>query len=169
MHIPHDPSFYEQHYFEKGDLGYQVVDTRYGKLGTLICYDQWFPEAARLLALAGAQIIFYPTAIGRVNGVEQTEGDWQTAWQTVQVGHSAANGLIVAAVNRVGTERESVFWGGSFVSQFGTVLAGGKSKTNEREKIIVAEVDLDLVEQTQKGWRFFLERRTDSYGKLIEK
>ena len=169
MHIPHDPSFYEQHYFEKGDLGYVVVETRYGKLATLICYDQWFPEAARILALEGVKMIFYPTAIGRVNEVEQVEGNWQNAWQAVQAGHSAANGIIVASINRVGTEGNSIFWGGSFVAQFGTILVGGKSKTNEKEKVLIAEVDTELVDVTQKGWRWLNERRPETYGKITER
>lgn len=169
MHIPHDPSFFEQHYFEKGNLGYKIFETKYGKISTLICFDQWFPEAARILALEGVKMIFYPTAIGRVEEVEQIEGDWQNAWQAVQVGHSAANGIIVCAINRVGKERGSIFWGGSFIAQFGTVLFGGKSKSNEKEKVIIGEVETDLVEHTQKGWRWLSERRIDSYGKLLEK
>ncbi|MGV8085735.1 MAG: nitrilase-related carbon-nitrogen hydrolase [Candidatus Bilamarchaeum sp.] len=168
MHIPHDPSFYEQHYFEKGNFGYKIFETKYGKISTLICYDQWFPEAARILALEGVKMIFYPTAIGRVRGVEQVEGDWQNAWQAVQVGHSAANGIIVAAINRVGTEGQSVFWGGSFVAQFGTVLVGGKSKPNEKERVIVCEVDTSLVDITQKGWRWLNERRPETYSQLTK-
>jgi predicted amidohydrolase len=169
MHIPHDPSFYEQHYFEKGDLGYKIFETKYGKIATLICYDQWFPEAARILALNGVKMIFYPTAIGRVEEVEQVEGDWQNAWQSVMVGHSAANGIIVCAINRVGQEGKSIFWGGSFIAQFGSVLVGGKSKTNEKEKVLIGEVETDLVEHTQKGWRWLLERRVDSYSPLLQK
>ena len=169
IHIPHDPSFYEQNYFEKGDLGYKTFETKYGKIAVLICYDQWFPEAARVLALDGVKIIFYPTAIGRVKGVEQVEGDWQNAWQAVQVGHSAANGLVVASINRVGTEGDSIFWGGSFVAQFGTIISGGKSKSNEREKVIVGEVDLEMVEFAQKGWRWLLERRPETYEKITQK
>ena len=169
IHIPHDPSFYEQNYFEKGDLGYKTFETKYGKIAVLICYDQWFPEAARVLALDGVKMIFYPTAIGRVKGVEQVEGDWQNAWQAVQVGHSAANGLVVASINRVGTEGDSIFWGGSFVAQFGTIISGGKSKSNEREKVIVGEVDLEMVEFAQKGWRWLLERRPETYEKITQK
>lgn len=169
IHIPHDPSFYEQNYFEKGDLGYKTFETKYGKIAVLICYDQWFPEAARVLALDGVKMIFYPTAIGRVNGVEQVEGDRQNAWQAVQVGHSAANGLVVASINRVGTEGDSIFWGGSFVAQFGTIISGGKSKSNEREKVIVGEVDLEMVEFAQKGWRWLLERRPETYEKITQK
>jgi agmatine deiminase len=166
MHVPHDPSFYEQNYFERGDLGYKVFETRYGKLGTLICYDQWFPEAARILALMGADIIFYPTAIGLVDGVGQAEGDWQNAWTTVQAGHAIANGVAVAAVNRVGREGRMRFWGGSFVSsQFGTVLAKG----GDKEEIVLAEIDTSLGRDVKEGWRFFYNRRPDTYRKLVEK
>ncbi len=165
MHIPQDPSYYEQNYFKQGDLGFQVFETRYGKLATLICYDQWFPEAARSAALMGAEIIFYPTAIGTVDNVEQTEGNWQTAWEAVQRGHAVANAVVVATVNRVGKEGEMNFWGGSFIyDQFGTLKAHAKNK----EKIVMAEVDLELQEQVRKGWRFFLERRPSAYEKLVE-
>ncbi len=166
LHIPHDPQFYEQNYFEAGDLGFKVFETRYGKLGTLICYDQWFPEAARTLALMDADIIFYPTAIGFVDGVEQTEGKWQDAWTTIQRGHAIANNVIVAAINRVGREKAMEFWGGSFVcSQFGTVLGLGKDK----EEIVIATVDLDLKKNVREGWRFFYGRRPELYGKIVEK
>jgi predicted amidohydrolase len=119
-HIPHDPAFYEQYYFAPAKKNYQIFKTSVRgqeiKIGVLICFDQWFPEAARSLALLGADIIFYPTAIGTVEGVVQEEGDWHDAWRTVQRGHAIANATIVAAVNRVGKEGSSVFWGGSFVS-----------------------------------------------------
>jgi agmatine deiminase len=166
MHIPHDPSFYEQNYFERGDLGYKIFETTYGKLGTLICYDQWFPEAARVLALMGADMIFYPTAIGFVRGVEQAEGSWQNAWEVVQRGHGIANATAICAVNRVGKEGDMIFWGGSFISsQFGTVLARGF----EKEEVILAEVDLDLGRKVKEGWRFFHNRRPESYKKLVGK
>ena len=143
-----------------------MFKTRFGNIGTLICYDQWFPEAARTLALMGADIIFYPTAIGSVEGVAQAEGDWQNAWTTVQVGHAIANCVAVAAVNRVGREGELKFWGGSFVSsQFGTRLATGSDK----EEIVMAEVDLALGRSVREGWRFFYNRRPETYGKLVEK
>ena len=166
MHIPHDPNFFEQSYFRPGDLGFQVFETRYGKLGTLICYDQWFPEAARINALMGADIIFYPTAIGTVDGVDQEEGNWQNAWMGVQAGHAISNGVAVAAVNRVGREGSMKFWGGSFVSsQFGTILAKGSDK----EEIIIAEVDLSLGEKVKDGWGFFRNRRPETYKKLVQR
>ncbi|MEK6982491.1 MAG: carbon-nitrogen hydrolase [Candidatus Micrarchaeota archaeon] len=166
MHIPHDPGFYEQNYFEKGDLGYKVFQTKYGNVGILICYDQWFPEAARTLALMGADIIFYPTAIGWAKNVEPVEGNWQKAWEGVQVGHAIANNLIIAPVNRCGVEKNTTFWGGSFVSNaFGAILAKGKDK----EKIIITECDLAHSKHVREGWRFFYNRRPESYGKLVEK
>jgi agmatine deiminase len=166
IHIPHDPSFFEQNYFEKGDLGYKVFDTSAGKMAVLICYDQWFPEAARTVALMGAEMIFYPTAIGLVDGVKQAEGDWQNAWTSVQVGHAIANCVIVAGVNRAGKEGKMKFWGGSFVSsQFGTMLAKGSDK----EELVIAEVDVSLGKKVKDGWRFFYNRRPETYGKLVEK
>ena len=166
MHIPHDPSFYEQNYFERGDLGYKVFETKYGKLGTLICYDQWFPEAARTLSLMGADIIFYPTAIGWVEGIKPAEGDWKEAWTAVQRGHGIANATAICAVNRVGSEGTMNFWGGSFISsQFGTMLAHG----GDREELVMAEVDLELGKKVREGWRFFYNRRPDTYGKIVEK
>ncbi len=166
MHIPHDPGFYEQNYFSAGDLGFQVFETRYGKLGTLICYDQWFPEAARSNALMGADIIFYPTAIANVDSLIQVEGNWQDAWEAAQRGHAITNATVVATVNRVGREGASVFWGGSFIySQFGTLLAHG----GDKEEIVMAEVDLSLGEKVKEGWRFFKERRPETYGLLTKK
>jgi agmatine deiminase len=166
MHIPHDPNFFEQGYFAQGDLGFKVFETRYGKLATLICYDQWFPEAARIVSLMGADIIFYPTAIGLVDGVEQAEGDWQDAWTTVQRGHAIANGAAVAAVNRSGREGKMSFWGGSFVStQFGTLIA----KAGKGEEVVLAEVDTELGKEVREGWRFFHNRRPDAYKKITGK
>lgn len=165
MHIPHDPRYYEQNYFEKGNLGYQVAKTRYGNIGVLICYDQWFPEAARTLTLMGADLIFYPTAIGRFTDEEPFEGDWQKGWEDVQRGHGIANNIYVAPINRVGTEGNLAFWGGSFVSDpFGTVIAHA---TNQ-EEIIYAEVDMEHAHRVREEWGFFRNRRTDSYGKLTE-
>ncbi len=168
-HIPHDPAFYEQNYFEASDPNYKVFPVHVRgqelKIGVLICYDQWFPEAARSLALLGADIIFYPTAIGTVEGVLQEEGDWHDAWRTVQRGHAIANATIIAPVNRVGKEGNSVFWGGSFVADaFGRVLAEG---TN-REGVVVASVSLSHSSLVKEGWRFFKERRPDSYTLLCE-
>jgi agmatine deiminase len=166
MHIPHDPGFFEQNYFERGDLGYKVFKTQNAKLGTLICYDQWFPEAARTLALMGADMIFYPTAIGTVDGVEQVEGNWQEAWEAVQRGHAIANATAVCAVNRVGKEGKTKFWGGSFVcSQFGTILARG----SDREEIVRADVEPALGKHVREGWRFFYNRRPETYDKITER
>jgi predicted amidohydrolase len=166
VHIPHDERFFEQHYFSPGDLGFKVYQTNKGRLGTLICYDQWFPEAARINALMGAQMVFYPTAIGTVRGVEQTEGDWQQAWENVMRGHAIANGMIVAAVNRVGSEDEMDFWGGSFViDAFGRTLV----RAGKEEEVVTVEVDLDHGTDVREGWRFFHNRRPDQYGKIIGK
>jgi len=168
-HIPHDPAFYEQHYFSSGGSNYRIFELKIRnavvKIGVLICYDQWFPEAARSLALLGADIVFYPTAIGTVKGVTESEGSWHDAWQTVQRGHAVANSMIVAAVNRVGTEGDSVFWGGSFVSDaFGRILAEG---TN-REEIVIAPVQLDHSRFVRESWRFFKERRPDTYELVVK-
>ena len=159
VHIPHDKSFYEKNYFSAGD-DYQVFDTRYGKIGVLICFDQWYPEAARAVKLMGADMLFYPTAIGNVNGVEQSEGNWQEAWEGVQRGHAIANSMVVAAVNRVGVEKDMQFWGGSFVSdQFGKILAHG----DEKEDVLIAECDLELAREIEEGWGFLRNRRPDTY------
>jgi predicted amidohydrolase len=166
VHIPHDPAFYEQHYFEPGDLGFKVFDLGFAKVGVLICYDQWFPEAARSLALAGAEIIFYPTAIARVRHLSPIEGNWQEAWETVQRGHAIANNVVVCAVNRVGTEGDSDFWGGSFIANgFGQVLARGA----ETQGIVRADVDLGHSNYAREGWRFFHNRRPEQYASLVER
>ena len=165
-HIPHDESYYEQHYFAPGDTGFQVFQTSKAKIGVLICYDQWFPEAARCLALQGADIILYPTAIGTVRGIRQAEGNWHRAWENVMRGHAIANGTIVAAVNRVGTEERMRFWGGSFViDAFGKTLA----RAGSQEQVLVAEADLAHSEAVREGWRFFANRRPECYGRLLEK
>jgi len=165
MHIPHDPFFFEKDYFEESRDGFKVFHTKYGAIGVLICYDQWFPEAARINALMGADVIFYPTAIGVPDGNAQEEGNWQEAWTVVQRGHAVANSLVVAAVNRVGKEENMNFFGGSFVSdQFGKILAEG----GDKEKIIIAEIDLNLSKQVREGWQFFYNRRPESYKKLVE-
>ena len=169
-HIPHDPAFYEQNYFSSGDSNYRIFSTtvngREVKIGVLICFDQWFPEAARSLALMGVDIIFYPTAIGTVDSVQQIEGSWQHAWTTVQCGHAVANATVVAAVNRVGKEGDSNFWGGSFVCDaFGRILATG---TN-REEVITAPIDLSHNRFIKESWRFFKERRPDTYTLLTNK
>ena len=166
MHIPQDPFFYEKNYFEEGDQGYLVVKTKYAKVGVLICYDQWFSEAARINALKGAEIIFYPTAIGYIKRHNSSDGDWHDAWKTVQRAHAIANGVHVAAVNRVGEEGQLKFWGGSFVcDSFGEVL-GEASYT--KEEVLVVKVDLGKNKQIQTGWGFLKNRRPDSYKSLVE-
>jgi predicted amidohydrolase len=165
MHIPHDPGFYELNYFEEGNKGYKVFATPFGKVAVLICFDQWFPEAARTVALLGADFIFYPTAIGTVKDMEQVEGSWQEAWEKVQVGHAVANNIIVASLNRVGIEGASTFWGGSFVADaFGRILVKG----DENECILIAEVNKDHSRMVRDSWRFFVSRRPGTYGKITE-
>lgn len=162
-HIPHDENFYEQNFFEPGDTGFQVFPTSRGRVGVMICYDQWYPEAARSNALLGAEMVFYPTAIGTVQGVEQEEGNWQQAWENVMRGHAIANGMVVAACNRVGTEDKMDFWGGSFViDAFGKTLVRGSSE----EGIVMATVDLEHGENVRRGWRFFPNRRPECYSML---
>ncbi len=164
-HIPHDEAFFEQHYFQPGDTGYKIFETDKAKLGVLICYDQWFPEAARSEALLGADIVFYPTAIGTVAHVPQEEGNWQEAWENVMRGHAIANNMIVAAVNRVGSEGDSQFWGGSFVCDaFGKTLA----RAGDKEEVIVTTVDLAHSKLVREGWRFFYNRRPDTYRMLVK-
>jgi agmatine deiminase len=166
MHIPQDPFFYEKNYFEEGDQGYHVHKTKYARIGVLICYDQWFSEAARINALKGAEIIFYPTAIGYIKGHSSSDGDWHDAWKTVQRAHAISNGVHVAAVNRVGEEGQLKFWGGSFVSDsFGKVL-GEASYT--KEEVLVVNVDLSKNNQIQEGWGFLKNRRPETYKSLIE-
>jgi agmatine deiminase len=165
-HIPHDECFYEQDYFTPGDTGFQVFPTSRGKVSALICYDQWFPEAARCSALLGAEIIFYPTAIGTVRGIGQAEGDWQQAWENVMRGHAIANAVPVCAVNRVGMEGESEFYGGSFVCDaFGKTLA----RAGRGEEVLMAELDMDHAMKVREGWRFFHNRRPECYGALVQK
>ncbi|MDA0346040.1 MAG: carbon-nitrogen hydrolase [Verrucomicrobia bacterium] len=169
MHIPDDPGFSEKYYFTPGDLGYRAWDTRFGKIGVLICWDQWFPEAARLTALAGAQILFYPTAIGWSSEEKGTElGDAQrNAWEAVQKGHGVANGCYIAAVNRVGTEGDLYFWGSSFVSDpYGRFL----SQASENEEALLLQVcDLDALEAFRRTWPFFRDRRIDSYENIQQR
>ena len=166
IHVPNDPLFYEKKYFEPGDQGYLVHKTRYARIGVLICYDQWFPEPARINTLKGAEIIFYPTAIGYVKGYTSSDGNWHDAWKTVQCAHAIANGVHVAAVNRVGEEGELQFWGGSFVcDSFGKVL-GEASIT--KEEALVVNVDLSKNKKIQDGWGFLKNRRPDTYNFLNE-
>ena len=167
VHIPYDPLFYEKTYFRPGDR-YRVYDTRYGRIAVLICYDQWFPEAARSVALQGAEIIFYPTAIGRIAGEEEPpEGDWRDAWETVQRGHAIANSVHVAAINRVGSEGDIRFFGSSFVADaFGNVLARAGETA---EEVLIAEVDLAGNEAIREGWGFFRNRRPETYGAITRR
>ena len=165
-HIPHDPLFYEQSYFSAGDE-IRIYDTRYARFAVLICYDQWFPEAARVAALGGAQIIFYPTAIGNIIDPEEpSEDDWHDAWETVQRGHAISNSICVAAVNRVGKEEGLCFWGSSFVADsFGNIVAKASS---EREEVLLADLDLAKNQAVREGWGFFRNRRPDLYWPIIE-
>jgi len=165
VHIPHDPLFYEKSYFQPGSE-FQVYRTRYGTFAVLICYDQWFPEAARVVALQGADIIFYPTAIGWIRGEPPAEGDWHEAWETIQRSHAIANSVYVAAVNRVGQEGDLLFWGSSFVcDSFGRVLARASDRD---EQVLVVELDVDKNRVVREGWGFFRNRRPDAYGLLVK-
>jgi agmatine deiminase len=163
VHIPHDPLFYERHYFVPGD-GYRVFDTAPARFAVLVCYDQWFPEAARAVALMGAEIIFYPTAIGwPAGGGMPPEGDWHAAWEAAQRGHAIVNGIHVAAVNRAGQEGDLLFWGGSFVADsFGNIIA----RAGDGEEILVADLDLSMNRRVREGWGFLRNRRPDTYGIL---
>jgi N-carbamoylputrescine amidase len=168
MHIPDDPAFYEKFYFTPGDLGFRAFDTPHGRVGILICWDQWYPEAARLTALRGADILFYPTAIGWHPAEKAEVGAAQRdAWRTVQRGHAIANGVYVAAVNRVGLETPAgppglEFWGTSFLCDpFGVVRA---EASTDREEILVGEVDPNHIEQVRQGWPFLRDRRIDAYA-----
>ena len=163
MHIPDDPAFFEKFYFTPGDLGFRAFETGKGRIGTLICWDQWYPEAARLTALLGAAVVFYPTAIGWHPHEKAEHGAAQRdAWRTVQRAHAIANGVFVAVVNRVGREENVRFWGQSFVADpFGRVLA--KASSTE-EEILVVECDLGRVEEVRRNWPFLRDRRIDAYG-----
>jgi N-carbamoylputrescine amidase len=168
MHIPDDPHYYEKFYFTPGDLDFTAHRTAHGTVGTLVCWDQWFPEAARLVALAGAQIVFYPTAIGwERSEVETVRRRQLQAWETVQRGHAIANGMFVAAVNRVGTEDSLEFWGNSFVvDPFGEVIARAGTSA---EEILIADCNLGLIEETRRNWPFLRDRRIDAYGDLLRR
>ncbi len=168
MHIPHDPLYFEKFYFTPGDLGFRAVDTRAGRIGTLVCWDQWFPEAARLTALAGAQVLTYPTAIGWETGVRpEWEAAEHDAWETAQRAHAIANGVFVVAVNRVGIEERLTFWGQSFVADpFGRVIARASA---DREETLVVDCDLSQIEEVRRGWPFLRDRRIDAYGDLLQR
>jgi len=163
VHVPFDPLYYEKHYFVPGD-DFRVYDTDPARFAVLICYDQWFPEAARAATLRGAEIIFYPTAIGWIGGDRtHDEGDWRGAWETVQRGHAIANCVHVAAVNRAGQEGDLLFWGGSFVADaFGGITA----RAGDGEEVLLVDVDLSMNRRVREGWGFFRNRRPDTYGIL---
>lgn len=165
MHIPQDPGFEEKFYFTPGDLGYRAWETRYGRVGVLICWDQWYPEAARLTALQGADIIVYPTAIGWLAEEKEEFGEAQHhAWQSVQCGHAVANSCYVAAINRTGKEGETEFWGQSFVSNhYGQVTAQAPA---DKEAVVYADLDFTALEEHRRIWPFFRDRRIDSYDAL---
>lgn len=168
MHIPQDPGFEEKFYFAPGDLGFRTWKTAHGDIGVLICWDQWYPEAARLTALGGAQILFYPTAIGWLPEEKAALGKAQhNAWETVQRGHGVANGCYVAATNRVGTEGRTQFWGQSFVSDpYGEIVARASA---EKEEILLADCDLVKQREFRRIWPFFRDRRIDAYGDLTRR
>jgi len=166
MHIPDDPGYYEKFYFAPGDLGFLSHRTSRGELGVLVCWDQWFPEAARLTAMAGAQILFYPTAIGWYSEEKPSARDKQReAWETIQRSHAIANGVYVAAVNRVGVEGKIEFWGSSFVAgPLGEVIA--RAGTAD-EQVLLAECKLDKVEHVRRLWPFLRDRRIDAFGDVL--
>jgi N-carbamoylputrescine amidase len=172
MHIPDDPLYYEKFYFTPGDLGFKAWPTRYGKIGVLICWDQWYPEAARLTALQGAQILFYPTAIGWHPGEKKKYGERQhNSWETIQRSHAIANGCYVAVANRIGHEKLAdkgiEFWGQSFVAgTSGEILAKAGAA---REEILIVPIDLASVDDTRTHWPFLRDRRIDAYGNLTKR
>ncbi|MEM0381788.1 MAG: nitrilase-related carbon-nitrogen hydrolase [Nitrososphaerota archaeon] len=164
MHLPDDECFWEAHYFTAGDLGYNVFESSLCRVGVLICYDQWFPEPARILALKGAEIIFYPSAIGNVDRISQEEGDWADAWETVQRGHAIANALPVAVTNRVGREGRVEFWGRSLlIDAFGRVVV----RADTEEGVFIGEIDMKQGPRIREGWGFLNRRRPDTYGAIL--
>src|SRR5580658_7972277 len=183
MHIPDDPLYYEKYYFAPGDLGFKAVDLNFdmsfGRIGTLVCWDQWYPEGARLTALKGAEVLFYPTAIGWHPAEKDEFGAAQyDAWQTIQRSHAIANGVYVAGVNRVGHEHGDIlgnrvdgpglqFWGGSFLADpFGRIIA---KASHDAEEILIGEIDLGLIEETRRNWPFLRDRRIDAYGPITSR
>ena len=168
MHIPDDPSYYEKFYFTPGDLGFKSFETQFGKLGVLICWDQWYPEAARLTALTGAEILFYPTAIGWADGEDEKVNKKQhDAWETIQRSHAVANGIPVVSVNRVGHEGNQTFWGGSFVcGNQGEILF---KASHDKEEVNVVEVDLAKSDATRMHWPFLRDRRIDAYSDITKR
>jgi N-carbamoylputrescine amidase len=179
MHIPDDPLYYEKFYFTPGDLGFKAFDTHFGRIGTLVCWDQWYPEGARLTALQGAEVLFYPTAIGWHPAEKEQYGTAQhDAWRTIQRAHAIANGVYVAVVNRVGHETGNIrgnevkgagleFWGRSFLCDpFGVVLAEG---SHDKEEILIGEVDAQKMEDVRRNWPFLRDRRIDAYGPITSR
>ena len=170
MHIPDDPAYYEKFYFTPGDLGYKIFKTKYASIGVLICWDQWYPEAARITALMGAEILFYPTAIGWATSQDEaTNTEQYNAWQTIQRSHAVANGVHVVSVNRVGLEQNGAmkFWGGSFVANpFGSLLYKG---SHDAEETAVVEVDTAATDRYRTHWPFMRDRRIDSYQPITKR
>jgi N-carbamoylputrescine amidase len=166
-HIPDDPGFYEKYYFTPGEDEYQVFDTHYAKLGPLICWDQWYPEAARITALKGAEILVYPTAIGTLPGEdERLAWEFHDAWQTIQRSHAIANGCFVASINRSGKEGDVTFWGQSFVAgPFGQLLA----RAGRQEEVLVTAINLSHIEKQRQTWPFFRDRRIDTYNPILQR
>ena len=170
MHIPDDPAYYEKFYFTPGDLGYKVFNTKFATIGVLICWDQWYPEAARITSLMGAEILFYPTAIGWATAQDTDTNDEQyNAWQTIQRSHAVANGVHVVSVNRVGLEQDGAmkFWGGSFVANpFGKLL---HLSSHDKEEVNVVEIDLNKTDRYRTHWPFLRDRRIDSYQPITKR
>jgi N-carbamoylputrescine amidase len=168
MHVPDDPLYYEKFYFTPGDLGFRAFDTRYGRVGVCVCWDQWYPEAARLTALAGARMIFYPTAIGWLPSEKQEYGASQhSAWETMMRSHAIANGVFVAATNRTGIEGQLEFWGASFVADpNGNVLARA---SHDKEETLLVECNLEKIDLVRTHWPFLRDRRIDAYGDLMKR
>ncbi|MCH8567738.1 MAG: carbon-nitrogen hydrolase [Balneolales bacterium] len=167
MHIPEDPGFHEKYYFTPGDTGFKAFDTQFGRIGVLICWDQWFPEAARLTALEGASILFYPTAIGVLPEEDDaTRQEFTEAWEIMHRSHAIANGVFVAAINRVGTEKDIRFWGNSFMTApSGKVLA----RSGDEEEVLVVTCDLNAVEKHRRTWPYLRDRRIDAYKNLLKR
>jgi N-carbamoylputrescine amidase len=179
MHIPDDPLYFEKYYFTPGDLGFRSIETGFGRVGTLVCWDQWYPEGARLTAMQGAEVLFYPTAIGWHPAEKEHYGTAQyDAWQTIQRSHAIANGVYVAAANRVGQEHGDIlgnrvdgpgieFWGGTFIADpFGRIIA---KAGHEKEQILLAEIDPALIEDTRRNWPFLRDRRIDAYAPISQR
>ena len=166
IHIPYDPKYYEQYYFSSGNLGYVQIKISNITIAPLICYDQWYPEAARINALKGAQIIFYPTAIGWFKHLKKYEPFSAKRWENAMCAHASMNGVYVVAVNRVGRENELNFWGSSFIADpFGEIIAKASSS---KEEVLVAEIDLEKVKASQEGWGFLRNRQTETYKELLK-